>query len=273
MSDFVDSSNLVEIVYRPEIPGLDDPAENYFQASKLSSETILWDIPGASALEQSAELREMTTRAARRYASRPTVWLPPDDPPDTSLVTALSTRRSVTSFNDVSVRLEVVAGILRHSYGFTGWQGRHAFRATPSAGALFPLDVFVVARAVEGLRAGGLYHFDPFRDALGDLGDVDLDRVSSSMNPPEPARTAALTLVVSATFWRSRFKYGQRALRFCLMESGHLVQNALLLATAYGLESRPMGGFLDDELTSILPDHNGVDDAPIYPVLLGSPAD
>ena len=55
------------------------------------------------------------------------------------------------------------------------------------------------------------------------------------------------------------------------MESGHLAQNLLTTATGHGMATRLFGGFLDDELTALLPDHNGVDDVPLYMVLLGTP--
>lgn len=268
----VDSANLVEIIYRTGVPGQADPAEDYFEASKIYPSSVQWDMPGAQALEYSHELRIMSMRSARRYASRPIVDLPEPAPLTGGLADALAARRSAEAFGAGEVDLAVLSGLLRRTYGVTGWLGNRALRATPSGGALYPLDVFVVAHRVPALRTAGLYHFDPFRDLLADLGDVDLTALGASVNPPELAASAAVTVVLSASFWRSRFKYGQRALRFALMEAGHLAQNLLLVATGYGLAARPLGGFLDAQVTKLLPDHNGVDDAPIYVLLLGTPA-
>ncbi|MEU6647191.1 SagB/ThcOx family dehydrogenase [Saccharomonospora sp. NPDC046836] len=269
----VDSANLVDIVYTGGgVPGIDDPAENYFEASKLYLSSAQWDVPGAQALERSHELRAMTTRSARCYASRPTIPLPERAPLTGALSDVLTARQSADAFGDAEVELPVLASLLLQTYGITGWDSGRALRPTPSGGALYPLDIFVVAQRVTQLRRGGLYHFDPFREVLADLGDVDLDRMCSGLNPPGLPATAAMTIVLSASFWRSRFKYGQRALRFALMEAGHLAQNVLLVATAHGLASRPVGGFLDSRLTAALPDHNGVDDAPVYALLVGTPA-
>lgn len=268
----IDSANLVEIIYRTGVPGHDDPAENYFEASKLYTSSIQWDVPGAQALEHSHELRTMSMRSARRYASRPIMALPEPAPLTGSLADVLAARRSAEAFGAGEVDLAVLSGVLRCTYGITGWLGNRALRPTPSGGALYPLDVFVMAHRVPALRSGGLYHFDPFRDLLADLGDVDLTALAAALNPPELPERAALAIVLSASFWRSRFKYGQRALRFALIEAGHLAQNMLLVTTGYGLAARPLGGFLDAGVTELLPDHNGVDDAPVYVLLIGTPA-
>lgn len=269
----VDSANLVDIVYMAGVPGITDPAENYFEASKLYASSVQWDVPGARALERSHELRTMTTRASRRYASRATLSLPVRAPLTCDFDSALTARRSAERFGGDQVSLPVLASLLLRTYGITGWDGGRALRPMPSGGGLYPLDVFIIAQRISGLRAGGLYHFDPFHEVLADLGDVDLDALESSLNPPGLPASAAMTIVLSASFWRSRFKYGQRALRFALMEAGHLAQNMLLVATGHGLATRPIGGFLDARLTELLPDHNGVDDAPLYALLIGSPAE
>lgn len=271
MSNFLDSSNLVEIVYRPGLPDLtDDPAENYFAASKINEASVRWDLPGGTALEHSTELRTMTTRAARQYTSRATVPLPPSAPLAADLSETLANRRSAASFTGGTLETSMLAGLLRQGNGVSGQFGEHALRPAPSAGALYPLDLFVVSADVSGLSEAGLYHHDPYRDVLADLGAVDLARLTRCINPSDLAETASAIIVVSATFWRSRFKYGQRSLRFAHIEAGHVAQNLLLLATAYGMAACPIGGFYDDELTTQLPDHNGVDDAPLYVLLLGT---
>lgn len=270
--ELIDTSNLVDVVYRTGVPDLLDPAEEYFEASKLGPSSVMWDLPGVAALERSVELRAMTARGARRYGSAPAVPLPEPAPLHADLAGTLSARRSADTFGGGRVDLAVLTSLLVRSYGLNGQVGSHPLRPTPSGGALYPLDVFLFTRHVAGLAPGHRYHFDPFRTALADLGPVDLAAADDAIGATTPAPGASAVLLVSASFWRSRFKYGQRALRFALLEAGHLVQNILLLATGHGLAARPMGGFFDDGLTRLLPDHNGVDDAPIYAVLLGTNA-
>ncbi|GAB3110581.1 hypothetical protein GCM10027160_10840 [Streptomyces calidiresistens] len=268
----VDTSNLVDIVYRGGIPGRDDPAENYFEASKLYPSSVPWDLPGMALLERNEHIRAMTARSTRRHPGRPTVPLPEPAPLGIGLAEALEARRSTTvGFGEGEIGFPVVAGLLVRSYGISGSLGGHSLRPAPSAGALYPLDIHVVPGRVPGLRTGGRYHFDPFRRTLSDLGDVDPGALHASLNTQDLDELPALTLIISAAFWRSRFKYGQRALRFALMEAGHVAQNLLLVAAGHGLASRPIGGFFDSALTEELPDHNGVDDAPLYALLFGVP--
>jgi SagB-type dehydrogenase family enzyme len=84
----------------------------------------------------------------------------------------------------------------------------------------------------------------------------------------ELAERCAIALVVSAMFWRSRFKYGQRGYRFTLLEAGHVVQNVLLAAEALELAAVPVGGFFDRKVAELL-DIDGVNEAPLYVVPIG----
>jgi SagB-type dehydrogenase family enzyme len=269
----VGTANLVDVVYRTGVPGLGDPAEDYFEASKIYPASLPWDVPGVAQLERSPQLRRMTTRSTRRYEGRDTVTLPDPAPLSASLESVLAGRRSANGFGKGDISLAQLASMLVRSYGISGSNGEHSLRPTPSGGALYPLDIYVFPHAVSALRAGGRYHFDPFHSTLADLGDIDEDALGEAMNAANMSGAAAVTIVISSSFWRSRFKYGQRALRFALMEVGHLVQNLLLVATGHGLAARPIGGFLDVALTEIMVDHNGVDDAPVYAVLAGQPQD
>lgn len=266
--EIVHSVNLLDHVYVDGVPGHDDPAENYFEASKLYQDSLPWDTPGVPRLLHSRELQTIAKRAGRRYESRPTQPLPEPAPMTAGLADVLAARRSAPSLGGGPVDLPTVTGVLQHSYGVHPQPDGQPRRPTPSGGALYPLDIFVMARRIDGVEPG-LHHFDPFRSCFAGLAPVDFDRFDELTMLPEISRDAAAVLVLSASFWRSRFKYSQRALRFVMIEAGHLAQNITLLATGYGLHSRVFGGFLDDELTAMLPGHNGVDDAPVYMVMLG----
>lgn len=124
------------------------------------------------------------------------------------------------------------------------------------------------AREVIGLKRG-LYHYDPFRKLLVKLGDVNDRALLDATLRPDALANTSFAVVICGTFWRSRFKYGARAYRFVFLEAGHVMQNMLLMATAQGIGSRPYGGFIDEELRALLPDHNGVDEAPLYMFLAG----
>lgn len=263
------SANLRDIIYNEGVPGVGDPAEEYFEASKLTTVGLAWETPGIPALLGSPELQRMSQRAARRYSSRPLLCFDEIQDPKADLLTALRNRRSTEMFDGTHISLAALAGVLEHSYGTYEVHGQPR-RNSPSGGALYPLDVFVVPQRVDHLTAGRMYHYDPFRHGLADLGgDVDLTAVHAATLRSEFSSDCAAFLIISASFWRSRFKYAQRALRFCLIESGHLAQNMLLVAEGLGLGSRLFGGFIDDAVNEILPGHNGVDDAALYVVEIG----
>ncbi len=261
------SGNLFDIVYGGRPPAYDDPAECFFEASKLHTRVLNYGLPGALALQKSAELQQFTQRGGRPNHSREPIPLPEPAPLEAGLAEVLAARRSADGFGPGELPMDVLAGLLMHSYGTTDLGGR-PWRPTPSGGALYPIDLFVVAERVQSL-AKGMYHYDPYRAGLTPTREVDFDALCQATLRPELARGCAAMIVLGATFWRSRFKYGQRGLRFCLMDAGHLMQSLLLLGTGYSLAVRPIGGFLDDEAAAGM-DFDGVNEAPLYLMLVGT---
>ncbi|SDS29552.1 SagB/ThcOx family dehydrogenase [Corynebacterium timonense] len=271
-ADASHSANLREIVYNTGVPELFDPSEDYFEASKLTRDGLAWETPGIPPLLQSPELQKMSGRASRRYSSRPFIDLGEPDPLPGGLDDLLRARRSCPQFGGGELSLSSIHQILDHSYGaYSFGHGDQTRRNVPSGGALYPLDLYLLSRKVETFEPGELHHFDPYRKGLAHIrSDVDLDSLGEALLIPEVANEASAFVIISASFWRSRFKYSQRALRFCLMECGHVAQNLLTVSTSVNVQSRVFGGFIDCEVNSILADHNGVDDAALYVVLLGA---
>ncbi len=263
-------ANLIDPVYGDGPPAFDDPAETYFEASKLHLRALSWDVPGGSALEQSEELRLLTQRAARVNSSRPLLPLPEPEPVVRDFTEVVEARRSAEHFDRTELCQERLSGMLERTYRVRLAE-RWPLRPVPSGGALYPLDLYVIAQRVADLPPG-MYHYNPFQHGLSWLREVDNERLHLATLQPEMARDAAVMLVVGASFWRSRFKYGQRGLRFCLLEAGHLMQNLLLTGHAYGMATRPIGGFLDDDFTENL-DYDGINEAPVYVALVGPAAE
>jgi SagB-type dehydrogenase family enzyme len=262
------ATNLVDVVYGNERLRYDDPSENWFEASKIYRPSMAWDAPGVAPLLRSPVLQRIATRAGKRYTHLPFVALPEPRATSVTLEDAIERRFSADEYDPGAVPLDVVASLLLKSYGAVrradGWR-----RPVPSGGALYPLDVYLIARNVEGIESG-VHHFDAFEKGLVRLGDVDYDAFMAALLREEELSGTAFSIVLSCSFWRSRFKYGPRAYRFALIEAGHVMQNMVLLATAHGLTSRPYGGFIDDELTDVMIDQNGVDEAPLYVLTAGS---
>jgi SagB-type dehydrogenase family enzyme len=148
--------------------------------------------------------------------------------------------------------------------------GRPHLRTAPSAGALYPLDVYVAVRKVEGVPQG-LHHYDPDRHALAELllGDPASHLAAVLIDPAHVH--AAVWVILAASFQRSRVKYGLRAFRFVLLEAGHIAQNVLLAAAALNLTALPIGGFFDSRLDAFLM-LDGLNESALYLIAVGSAA-
>lgn len=260
-------------VYGAIKPPPDDLAELYHEASKIGVADGASDLAGAARLAASPELRASSTRAVRRHLHVPVVELGRSEPLTMPLGDALRRRRSLRTFAETPLSLPALAALLRAAYGVTGalqaGGAAQPLRSAPSGGALYPLELTVAARRVGGL-APGLYHFDPLDDALEQMraGAVP---IAAATPFADVAAGAAAAVVVSAVFWRSRFKYGLRGYRFALLEAGHVAQNVLLAAAALGLAATPLGGFYDRRVDELI-EANGVDESALYLICIGEPA-
>lgn len=214
-------------------------------------------------------------RTVKPYADRPKVPLPATFPESTkSFDEVLRGRVSARGFGPEPIGFEEVGKPLVSGYGITRQNEDNdyprPFRAVPSGGGLYPLEIYLYAHRVDGL-ARGLYHFDP-EDLTLDvlrLGD-EAGQIAAFMVQPELFRQAAATLFVSAVFVRSIFKYGDRGYRFALLEAGHLAQNVLLTAAELGLAAVSIGGYLDRPADRHLR-LDGLTESIVYLVHLGQP--
>ena len=128
--------------------------------------------------------------------------------------------------------------VLHLSSGITLRRGGHALRAAPSSGALFPSELYVAARRIDGL-APGLYHYDPDQHRLDRLGPVP-----ASIGAPQAADADAV-LLLCAVFRRTGYKYHNRAYRYALADAGHLLENMRLAAHGAGMDAALLRQFDD----------------------------
>jgi SagB-type dehydrogenase family enzyme len=139
----------------------------------------------------------------------------------------------------------------------------------PSGGALFPLELYVVCQRVADL-APALCHYDPLQHGLELVRPLEGPEEAAALTPyPGLVVPSAALVIVTAMFWRSRFKYGARAYRFALIEAGHLAQNFLLAAAALRLASTPLGGFYDRRVDTFL-GIDGLYEAAVYMLPVGT---
>ncbi|HZT36083.1 MAG TPA: SagB/ThcOx family dehydrogenase, partial [Nitrososphaera sp.] len=141
-------------------------------------------------------------------------------------------------------------------------------RTAPSGGGLYPVDLYCMVINVDGL-APGLYFYNVLHHSLEQLIARDFTAVLRTATALEETVDRAGVCILMAGFMqRAKFKYGERAYRFALLEAGHIAQNVLLATQAEGLGGYPIGGFLDDDLNLAL-GLNGCDEIVLYLVLLG----
>jgi SagB-type dehydrogenase family enzyme len=182
--------------------------------------------------------------------------LPPvESKGELSVEEAIQVRRSVREFGRGRLDLADVSQLLWSAQGVTGKGG---FRAAPSAGALYPLELYLVVGDIEGLSAG-VYWYRPEAHELIHLASGDLrKRLASAALGQSCVRRAPAVLVIAGVYKRTTGKYGQRGRRYVHMEVGHAAQNVYLQAAARGLGTVLVGAFDDEEVQDVLglpPDH------------------
>ncbi len=256
-----------DVVYGPNGVALDDPAELFHEASSAYPAFAARQAAGVLRLAASPDLRATATRAVKRHLQADRVALPPPRIPRARLDELVRTRRSERAFGVGVIEVEQLSALLHAAYGVTR-PGAQPLRSVPSGGALYPLELYLLASRIRGLERG-LYHFDPlaFDLEVQQVG-VDVAPLLDAMIYREPVAQAQAVVFVTAMFWRTRFKYAQRGYRFALLEAGHVVQNLLLCATAFGFGSVPLGGFYDRQVSRFL-SIDGVNEAPLYVVCIG----
>jgi SagB-type dehydrogenase family enzyme len=183
-----------------------------------------------------------------------------------SVEKALSERRSVRKFQDVPLDIAEVSQLLRAAQGITDSKG---FRTTPSAGALYPLEVYVAAGSVKGLSPG-VYKYKPAGhelilvkegDARASLKDAALGQ--------SVVKDGAIVIIIAGVYERTTAKYpgGEK---YVHMEAGHSAQNVYLQAHTLGLGTVAVGAFNDNavERAAMMSEN----ERPLYLMPVGRPA-
>jgi SagB-type dehydrogenase family enzyme len=186
------------------------------------------------------------------------VNLPAPDFTDASIEKCVEKRRSVRSYKDKELTLGQISNILWAAQGIT--DDMRGFRAVPSAGATYPLEIFVA-------KKDGLYRYLPGSHGLKREMDKDIrkDIANAALGQGFIAK-AGMVVVITAVFERTALRYGNRAVRYVHIEVGHCAQNIHLEAVALGLGSVPIGAFNDEKLSTLL---KLKDEEPLYIIPVG----
>lgn len=181
-----------------------------------------------------------------------------------SLEESLLKRRSVRDYRDEPLTLEAVSQLLWAAQGITDPSG---LRTAPSAGALYPLEVYVVTGNVKGLSPG-VYRYKPEEHELIKVSDGDKrDALAGAALGQGYIREGAATFVFTAVYERTTGKYGERGIRYVHMEVGHAAENLCLEVVALGLGAVTVGAFYDEMVAKLL--NLPANEAPLYIIPVG----
>jgi len=181
-----------------------------------------------------------------------------------SIEEALLKRRSIRQYTGEPLTLQEVSQLLWAGQGITDPRG---LRTAPSAGALYPLEIYVVVGDVENL-AEGVYRYEPVEHELVKILEADkrTDLATAALGQSSVS-DAAIDLVVTAVYERTTVKYGERGIRYVHIEVGHAAQNMCLQATAMDLAIVTVGAFDDDQVKEVL--NLPEDEQPLYVIPVG----
>lgn len=183
---------------------------------------------------------------------------------DVSIEQSFLNRRSIRSYTGEPLTLREVSQLLWAAQGITDPRG---FRTAPSAGALYPLEVYLVAGDVEDLTSG-VYRYEPDGHQLVKIIDGDKRAELADAALAQPCvKEGAISIVFAAVYERTTVKYGERGIRYVHMEAGHAGQNLCLQATAMGLGVVTVGAFHDEQVSKLL--NLPQDEKPLYIIPVG----
>lgn len=182
-----------------------------------------------------------------------------------SIEEVLAVRRSVREYAKTPLSLADLSQLLWSAQGVT--DELRGFRTAPSAGALYPLEVYVAACAVADLPAG-VYRYLPAEHRLERIveGDVRRDLSGAALNQ-SAVEDAAAVIAIAGVYERTTGKYGERGVRYVYIEAGHAAQNIYLQAASFGLGTVSIGAFHDDEVRRVLGMKE--DERPLYLMPVG----
>lgn len=207
----------------------------------------------------------------KTYPSTPKIELDnPEVKGGMPLWEAIQKRQSIRNYRNsplqsshLSQLLWATQGISREAMGFE-------FRTAPSAGALYPVETYLVLNNAAGIEPG-VYHYDVKNHQLDQLkrGDFRMDVAHAALDQ-DMAFSANVVFVWTALFERSKWKYKQRAFRYVYLDAGHIAQNLALAAIALGLGTCQIGALYDDEVNQLV-DIDGAEESILYMSTVGYP--
>jgi len=197
-------------------------------------------------------------KAFKFYSKIPSMALPVDFPtPDQNVVTMIDTvqvSRSVSANTDIDIKL--LSSLLFFSSGITRQikfpHGKYLMRAAPATGALYPIEVYIVSKNINGLRAG-IYHFCPGQFTLTKLREGDYRLLlAEAAGDNDQIKNSPFTIILTSIAWRNAWKYQARSYRHWFWDSGVIAANLIATTMSFGLDTKLILGFVDKVVNDML---------------------
>jgi SagB-type dehydrogenase family enzyme len=200
-----------------------------------------------------SKIKAKTNHHISLYRNFPAIQLP--DTPiklEMPLVDAIQKRVSKQNVAPNCLTLVDISTLLTYSYSL---QKDKSTRYAPSAGALYPIEIYFHFSPQDSNSdlPSGLYYYDLLKSELRQLISKNCDsQIQNILMQPELVKNSVMQIFLTAAFFRSTQKYGDRGYRFIHIEAGHIAQNINLVATAMNLSSINIGGYYEDEANRFL---------------------
>ena len=201
-------------------------------------------------------------------ASKQTLPKPPFSQ-TASLFQILQKRQSIRQYKEKPLTQQQLSQLLWATTGIRETKHGFSYRTAPSAGALYPIETYLIVNNITDLPQG-IYHYDIQHHQLETLqkGDFRQQIAHAALDQPM-CTTASVVFVWTAVFERMKWKYGQRAYRYIYLDCGHIAENLALSVTSLGLGSCQIAALYDGEINALL-DIDGKNESVLYLSTVGS---
>ena len=182
-------------------------------------------------------------------ASEP-IRLPlPDEKGTMSVAESLRKRKSVRNYNNTPLSLAELSQLLWAGQGLTNSAGH---RTSPSAGGLYPMELFALISLVDDIECG-TYRYDPVNHTINlHISGDSRQELADAALQQECLMKCPASIIIAADIARLAWKYSERAERYVFMEAGHVSQNIYLQAAAMNIGTVAVGAFFDDRVRAVL---------------------
>ena len=215
--------------------------------------------------EAAADNESNTTMTENQNTQDACILSSPKTKGSISVEEALVSRRSRRSFNDTALSIDQLSQILWAAYGISDGNN---LRTSPSAGALYPLEIYAVIGNITGIEPGVYKYISREHKIIRKISTDVRDELSAAALNQSMIKDAPLTVVYTAVFDSVIERYGDRGReRFVFIETGHSAQNIYLQAEALGLGTCAVGAFTDDKVSELL--ELPTDEIPLYIMPVG----